>query len=293
MEWWIALTVAGAFLQNLRSLLQRRLTRTLSVNGSSYVRFLYALPFAWLFAAWLWQDSWPIFNGTFWWYVGIGGLTQIVATSALVAAVSGGQFAVGTAMSKTEAMQAAAFSLVLLGEHLSLLALLGIAVSLAGVFLLTGGVVSPRQLFQRGPALWLGLLAGSSFALCSVCFRGASLALGTDDADALPRAALTLAVNLSLQSVAMGAYLLWREPQQIQRVMASWRVAVWVGLIGMTSSVCWFTAMALTNAALVRAMGQIELLFTLITSVWFLGERVRRREVLGMLLLVIGILLLI
>ena len=129
-----------------------------------------------------------------------------------------------------------------------------------------------QQLFQRGPALWLGLLAGSSFALCSVCFRGASLALGTDDTDALPRAAVTLAVNLSLQSVAMGAYLLWREPQQIQRVMASWRVAVWVGLIGMTSSGCWFTAMALTNAALVRAMGQIELLFTLITSVWFLGE---------------------
>ena len=49
MEWWVGLTVAGAFLQNLRSLLQRRLTRTLSVNGSSYVRFLYALPFAWLF----------------------------------------------------------------------------------------------------------------------------------------------------------------------------------------------------------------------------------------------------
>ena len=51
--------------------------------------------------------------------------------------------------------------------------------------------------------------------------------------------------------------------------------------------------MTLTNAALVRAMGQIELLFTLITSVWLLGERVRRREVLGMLLLVTGIVLLI
>jgi uncharacterized membrane protein len=51
--------------------------------------------------------------------------------------------------------------------------------------------------------------------------------------------------------------------------------------------------MALVNAALVRAMGQIELLFTLITSIWFLGERVRRREVLGMLLLVLGIVLLI
>ena len=292
MEWWVGLTIAGAFLQNLRSLLQRRLTRTLSVNGSSYVRFLFALPFAWLFAAWLWQDSFPAFSATFWWYVCIGGLTQIVATSALVAAVSGGQFAVGTAMSKTEAMQAAAFSLVLLDEQLSLLALLGIAVSLIGVFLLTGGV-SLRQLLRRSPAVWLGLLAGSSFALCSVCFRGASLALGTDESDVLQRAALTLAVNLSLQTVVMGAYLIWREPMQVRRVVASWRIALWVGLIGMTSSVCWFTAMAMTNAALVRAIGQIELLFTLITSVWFLGERVRQREVLGMLLLVTGILLLI
>jgi|TARA_B100000524_G_scaffold278658_1_gene155336 drug/metabolite transporter (DMT)-like permease len=292
MEWWVGLTVAGAFLQNLRSLLQRRLTRTLSVNGSSYVRFLYALPFAWLLVLWLGQTNLPVLTPSFWWYVCAGGITQIVATSALVAAVSNGEFAVGTAMSKTEAMQAAAIGLILLGEQLSLQALLGIAVSLVGVFLLTGGV-SPRQIFQRGPALWLGLLAGSSFALCSVCFRGASLALGTDETDAWQRAALTLAATLTLQAVVMGAYLIVREPRQLQRVVSSWRVAIWVGLIGMTSSICWFTAMALVNAALVRAMGQIELLFTLITSIWFLGERVRRREVLGMLLLVLGIVLLI
>ena len=292
MEWWVGLTVAGAFLQNLRSLLQRRLTLTLSVNGSSYVRFLYALPFAWLLVFWLGEINLPLSNFAFWGYVGAGGITQIVATSALVAAVSNGQFAVGTAMSKTEAMQAAAFGLILLGDQLSWFALLGIAISLVGVFLLTGGV-NPQQFFRRGPALWLGLLAGSSFALCSVCFRGASLALGTDEGDALQRAALTLAVNLTFQTLIMGVYLIAREPQQLQRVMRSWRVAIWVGLIGTTSSLCWFTAMALVNAALVRAMGQIELLFTLITSVWLLGERVRRREVLGMLLLVLGIVLLI
>jgi len=43
---------------------------------------------------------------------------------------------------------------------------------------------------------------------------------------------------------------------------------------------------------MVRALGQIELLFTLMTSVWLLNERVRRREVLGMVLLVLGILML-
>ena len=210
--------------QNLRSLLQRRLTRTLSVNGSSYVRFLYALPFAWLLVLWLGQTDLPVLTPSFWWYVCAGGITQIVATSALVAAVSHGQFAVGTAMSKTEAMQAAAIGLILLGEQLSLQALLGIAVSLVGVFLLTGGV-SPRQIFQRGPALWLGLLAGSSFAMCSVCFRAASwpwgpmrLMLGSARPD--------LAATLTLQAVVMGVYLIVREPQQLQRVLSSWRVAV-------------------------------------------------------------------
>jgi len=40
---WIPLTLAAAFLQNLRSLLQKRLTGALSVNGAAYVRFCYAL----------------------------------------------------------------------------------------------------------------------------------------------------------------------------------------------------------------------------------------------------------
>ena len=41
-----------------------------------------------------------------------------------------------------------------------------------------------------------------------------------------------------------------------------------------------------------EGLGQIELLFTLITSIWLLNERVSRREVLGMVLLVLGILML-
>ena len=135
MEWWVGLTVAGAFLQNLRSLLQRRLTRTLSVNGSSLCTVPLRFAAAWLLVLWLGQTDLPVLTPSFWWYVCAGGITQIVATSALVAAVSMANFAVGTAMSKkTEAMQAAAIGLILLGEQLSLQALLGIAVSLVVFF---------------------------------------------------------------------------------------------------------------------------------------------------------------
>ena len=51
-------------------------------------------------------------------------------------------------------------------------------------------------------------------------------------------------------------------------------------MIAMAASACWFTAMAMHNAAVVRAVGQIELPFTLVTSVWLLNERISRREVL-------------
>jgi drug/metabolite transporter (DMT)-like permease len=74
--------------------------------------------------------------------------------------------------------------------------------------------------------------------------------------------------------------------------MYQWRPALLVGLIAMVASACWFTAMALHNAAMVRALGQIELLFTLATSVWLLHERITRREVIGIALLVLGILML-
>ena len=47
LEIWIPITVVAAFLQNLRSMLQKRATGDLSVNGASYTRFCFALPFAW------------------------------------------------------------------------------------------------------------------------------------------------------------------------------------------------------------------------------------------------------
>ena len=106
-------------------------------------------------------------------------------------------------------------------------------------------------------------------------------------------AAWTLAIAVTVQTAVMGIYLRLSEPGQLTAVAHRWRPALLVGMIAMAASACWFTAMAMHNAAMVRAVGQIELLFTLITSVWLLNERISRREVFGMALLVAGILMLI
>ena len=73
------------------------------------------------------------------------------------------------------------------------------------------------------------------------------------------------------------------------RVAAAWRPAFWVGLTGMLASAGWFTAVTLESAALVRAVGQIELLFTFAASIWFFKERVSPREVFGVAFVILGI----
>ncbi len=290
MELWFVITLGAAFMQNARSLLQKRLTGELSVNGAAYVRFLYAVPFAYLYALWLWQGSPSGFNVEFFTYVLIGGIAQIVATALLLAAFTSGNFAVGTAYSKTEAAQAAMVGLVILGDQITGWVLGGIAVSLIGVILLSGQV-RLGDLLKPERAMWLGLAAGAGFAISAVGFRGASLAL--DDGDFLQRAALTVMVSVTLQSIIMGAYLAIREPGEIARTLKAWRVAIWVGAIGAFASAGWFTAMTLKNAAVVRAVGQVELIFTVLTSVYLLKERLTMREVLGMVLIVVGIYLLV
>ena len=61
----------------------------------------------------------------------------------------------------------------------------------------------------------------------------------------------------------------------------------------MLGSVCWFTAFTIQDAAHVRALGQIELLFTFIATTLFFHEKVDRREVIGIALVLCGIVLLV
>jgi drug/metabolite transporter (DMT)-like permease len=291
MDAWIIITVGAAFLQNLRSLLQRRLAGKLSVNGASFVRFAYALPFAWVYASLVMGDQvLHTLTTRFFVYCLIGGVAQMLATSALLASMVDSNFAVGTALSKTETLQAALLGFILFGESLTWLLVVGIAISFVGVVLLSGKS-SIRDLLSGKRAIVLGLFAGTGFALSAVAYRAASLAL--TEGGAVERAATTLAVALGVQVVLMGLFLALREPGQLREVWRARRSGVWVGLVGAGASAGWFTAMTMVSAALVRAVAQVELLFTFVTAVWILREQITFKHILGAVLIIGGILLLI
>src|SRR3546814_7516855 len=82
---------------------------------------------------------------------------------------------VGTAFSKTEALQAALVAALFLGERLPLLAGIGIVAGVAGVLVLAlaGRGVSGRGLWPAlgQPAALCGLGAGSMFAFAAIAVK--------------------------------------------------------------------------------------------------------------------------
>jgi drug/metabolite transporter (DMT)-like permease len=297
-ELWVPLTIAGAFFQNLRSALQKHLKSRLSTAGASYVRFFYACPFALLYCwglAKLGGFALPAVTPKFLLYCFLGGASQIIFTFLLIWLFSFRNFAVGTTYSKTETAQVAILGLLILGDTLSIAAVVAIAVSMVGVFALSiaGSTLTARSLVAglAEKATVIGLVCGAFLGASVVFFRGASLSLGNDDF--LMRAAFTLAVAVTMQTAMMGAWLLVREPGQMTAVIRNWRPAMSVGVSGMVASVAWFSAFTLQNAAYVRALGQIELVFTFIASVVFFREKTKPMELLGVALIVGGILILL
>ena len=295
---WIPLTIAAAFLQNVRSALQKHLKGELGTIGATFVRFGYGFPFAIIYLAALvvlFDFDMPRFNPAFIGWVVLGGIAQILATALLVTLFDARNFAVGTTYSKTETVQAAVFALVFLGESISITATVGILVSLVGVIAISAarapaGLAGIARSWMARPAL-IGLASGSFFGVAAVSYRGASLSLGGDGF--LVQAAFTLAVVLVFQTVVMAALMALRDPGEITRVIKAWRVAGLVGLSGAVASIGWFTAMTIQNAALVRALGQIELVFTIASSVLIFREKILRLELTGIVLVVAGIIILL
>ena len=99
------------------------------------------------------------------------------------------------------------------------------------------------------------------------------------------RAVFTLACVATFQMVIMAIWLRLCESGEITKVMRAWRVAGLVGITSLIGSLCWFTAFTLQTVAYVNAVGQVELIFSMMASVLIFGERISRREVQGLVLL--------
>jgi drug/metabolite transporter (DMT)-like permease len=287
---WVFITLCAAVFQTSRTALQHKLRSLLSVSAAGFVRYVYGAPLALsaVVTARLLGAELPSIAPQFWWKIILGGLAQIVATVFLIRAFDARDFAIGTVFSKTEVVQVALFSLLFLHEGLRVGGYLAVVLCLAGVALLvTKGAKFDRSMLSDGAALY-GSLAGGLFGLAAVAIRAASKELS--GASAPVKAIVALAVMNSMQTLVHGSYLAWREPGQAKLALVHWRSSAIVGVLSVCGSACWALAFVLQNAARVRTLGQIELLFTFAISHFWLKKKHLKVEYVASALILAGVL---
>ena len=109
---WVVFTILAAFFQNLRTSLQKKLNKNLSLVASAYVRFAFALPFAFILF-FLFHDfnvvSDILDQTNFIFFTFLGSILQVTFTITLLYLFRFSNFVVGTSLRKTEVIQIAIF----------------------------------------------------------------------------------------------------------------------------------------------------------------------------------------
>ncbi|MFN4108640.1 MAG: DMT family transporter [Acinetobacter johnsonii] len=289
---WILFTLMAAFMQAWRNAFQKQLSTTVDVYGVTLARFIFALPLALIYISCLYHFQ-PViesvhFNLRFAIYVLIAALSQIAATALMVQLFKQKNYAIGVGLAKSEAVLAAIIAVVFLSDHLSLLGWFGVAVGGFAVFLLSKGRNFSDFSVQT---LCIGIGSGLCFAITSLLVREASLEL--TNLPFIHRAAWVLLMVIGTQCFLLLMYLgifrratLWA---MWQRIGLTFRVS----LCSFLASLGWFSAMSMQSVPIVKTLGQVEIIFSMLISAYFFKEKLARAEHLGIVLVVIAAFLVI
>ena len=288
---WVPLALVAGFLQILRNAAQRSLSDQAGPWGATLVRFLYGLPFACLFLGLVWWLAPPLtfkIGSDFWFAAPLGATAQVCATAALIQAMRASSFGLGSTFQHMSLPLAAVVGVLFLGDRLSVWGWLGIWGATAGLLLAswpTKGIAGGIAGFKAG---FFGLASGACFAVSANCYRLCGLAI--DPSAPFFSATFTLVCVQALQSLVLGGILLVFDRRALAALAADGRASWSAGFMGAAASACWFAALTLAPAALVRALNALveAPAATLLGWIRF-KETIDLRRAIGSALIVAGV----
>ena len=293
---WIFVSVIAAFFQNLRSSFQKKINKDVSTIASTYVRFSFALPFAFLLFFLYFKDLSVLgdilIQPNFLFNVTLASIFQIIFTFVLLYLFRFSNFVVGTSLSKTEVIQVAIFEYFILNEKLTKLGITGIIISTVGVIILS---IKDLNLFIRNifsKTTLIGLISGLFLALSVVYFRSAALSLENFE-NSFDKALGTLFFGLLIPTIILTIYLLIFEKSEFKKLYNDKYECVLIGIAGLLASLSWFYAFTLIQSSFVRAVGQVELFFSYISSKYLFKEKIKVTEIIGIIMFIFGVTILL
>ena len=288
---WAIFAVLAAFFQNLRTSLQKKLNKNLSIVASTYVRFAFALPFALIVFIFNFGNfdiiSTVLNQSNFFYYTFLGSVIQITFTITLLYLFRFSNFVVGTSLSKTEVIQIAIFEYIILKDKLNLFGVLGIIIATIGVIMIS---IKDLRLFFKNffsKVTLIGLGAGLLLGLSVVYFRAAALSLENFSSN-FDKAFMTVFFALIIQTTVITIYLVIFEQPEFKKFLENKFEIFLAGLSGFLATLSWFFAFTLIQASFVRALGQIEIFFSYVSSKYLFKEKITFIEILGVLTFIAG-----
>ena len=288
---WAIFAVLAAFFQNLRTSLQKKLNKNLSIVASTYVRFAFALPFALIVFIFNFGNfdiiSTVLNQSNFFYYTFLGSVIQITFTITLLYLFRFSNFVVGTSLSKTEVIQIAIFEYIILKDKLNLFGVLGIIIATIGVIMIS---IKDLRLFFKNffsKVTLIGLGAGLLLGLSVVYFRAAALSLENFSSN-FDKAFMTVFFALIIQTTIITIYLIIFERSEFKKFLENKFEIFLAGLSGFLATLSWFFAFTLIQASFVRALGQIEIFFSYVSSKYLFKEKITLIEILGVLTFIAG-----
>ena len=197
-------------------------------------------------------------------------------------------FVVDKSLSKTEVIQVAIFKYLILNEKLNKFGISGIIITTLGVILL---YIKDVKLFFNNlfsKTTLIGLISGLFLALSVVYFRAAILTLDNISSDDV-KAISALFIGLFIQTLILTIYLIFFEKSEFKKLYNDKYECLLTGIAGLLASLSWFYAFTLIQSSFVRAVGQVELLFSYFSSKYLFKEKVRFTEIVGIIIFVIGV----
>lgn len=292
---WLPLSFVAGFLQIVRNAAQRGLSDEAGPWGATLVRFLFGLPFAVLFLGIAWLVT-PVhelnMNTKVMFILPIGATAQVCATAALIASMRASSFALGSTFQHMSLPLAALFGALFLGDQLGYVAWGGIVLATVGLLVASWPDVGLAAGLKAGPSAFkaglFGLLSGACFAVSANAYR----ICGMEIAPEMPflSSSITLVLAQTLQSVVLGVILYVVDRRALNVLFSDLRASFVAGLAGAAASACWFAALTLAPAALVRAVNAlVEAPMATLMGWLKFKERLDRRRVLGASMIVIGV----
>ena len=288
--------MGAALGQTIRSVIQRQSRRQLGIYGSAFVRFIFGLPFSVIILLVVVGGSKVLaFDPAteFFAWLFLASMVQIIFTIVLGYAFRSSNFATAIALSKTDALQAALFEMLLLSLIPDARLAVAISVGCVAIFLIANARSNTdlAGFLAHKKSLALGLLAGLCLGSCSVFFRLAMDCLG--EYDLLERAILTSCLATLIQALLMGGCLMLWRPAELLACMQSWRQSSLAGAIAAGTTFMWFVAFSMMSVASVRMLGQIEIVLSLLFSIYVFKEKVPLLEIAGGVLIALSVIVLL